>query len=100
MLNTLMATAGPGILSSFLGKNPGGALGNLLQSGQTTTVTPEQAAAVSPDEVQDLAAHVEKHEPSVIDRVSEIYSEHPTLIKSLGAAAMMIAVQHISQHHT
>jgi hypothetical protein len=97
MLNTLMTTAGPGILASFLGNNSGGALGSLLQSGQT--VTPEQAAAVPPEEVQNLAAHVEKHEPSVIDRVSEVYAEHPTLIKSLGAAALSIAVQKISQSH-
>jgi hypothetical protein len=98
MLNTLIATAGPGILASFLSNNAGGALGNILQSGQTT-VTPEQAAAVSPEEVQNLAAHVEKHNPSIIDRVSEVYSEHPTLIKTLGAAALSIAIQHISQHH-
>jgi hypothetical protein len=98
MLNTLLSSAGPGVLSSFLGGNAGSALSSLLQSGQSS-VTPDQAASVTPDEVQDLAAHVEKHNPTVIDRVSEVYSAHPTLIKSLGAAAMGIAIQRISEMH-
>jgi hypothetical protein len=98
MLNTLMATAGPGILASFLGGGSGGALSSLLKGGQTS-VTPEQAAAIPPDEVQQLAAHVEKHQPSVIDRVSEVYAAHPTLIKTLGATALSIAVKKISEAH-
>jgi hypothetical protein len=98
MLNTLMATAGPAILSSFGGSHAGGALGSLLQSGQTQ-VTPEQAAAVSPDEVQALAEHVHQHDPSIIDRVSEVYAEHPTLIKSLGVAAMAIMMKRMSESH-
>jgi hypothetical protein len=99
MLNTLMATAGPAILASFTGgSHSGGPLGSLLQSGQTQ-VTPEQAAAVSPEEVQALAEHVHKHDPSIIDRVSEVYSEHPTLIKTLGAAAMAIAMKRMSEIH-
>jgi hypothetical protein len=98
MLNTLLATAGPGVLTSFLGANAGGALGSLLRGGQTS-VTPEQASSIPPEEVQNLAAHVEKHDGSIIDKISEVYAEHPTLIKSLGVAALGIMMHKMSETH-
>jgi hypothetical protein len=98
MINTLLSTAGPGILQSFLSNNPSGAIGSLIQSGQTT-VTPEQAASIPPEEVQALAEHVHNNDPSIVDRISEVYAEHPTLIKSLGALALSIAVKKISESH-
>jgi hypothetical protein len=98
MLTTLLSTAGPGVLAQFTGNNPNSSLASLLQSGQAQ-VTPEQAAQVDPSEVQALAQHVEQHNPSIIDRVSEVYSEHPTLIKTLGAVALGIAVKKIAENH-
>ena len=91
MLNTLLASAGPGLLSSLLsgGGMPG--LSSLLGGG-VTQLTPEQAAQVPPEEVQQLAEHVEKHDPSIVDQISGFYSEHPTLIKTLGGAALAIAM--------
>ncbi len=99
MLNSLLSTAGPEVLQQFLGANAGSGLASLLSGGQTQ-VTPEQAAAIPPEEVQALAQHVHSNDPSVVDRVSEIYAEHPTLIKSLGAAAMGIAMREIAQRHS
>jgi hypothetical protein len=96
MLNTLLASAGPGVLSSFLGANASGALASLLKGG-TTAVTPDQAASVPPEEIQNLAAHVEKHDGSIIDKISQVYAEHPTLIKSLGVAALGIAMRKMGQ---
>jgi hypothetical protein len=99
MINTLLSTAGPQLLQSFLGNSAaGGVLGSLIQGGQTQ-VTPEQAANVTPDEVQALAEHVNKSNPSIVDRVSEIYARHPTLIKSLGAIALAIAMKKMSDSH-
>jgi hypothetical protein len=98
MINTLMSSAGPEILQSFMATHPGGALSSLIQGGPTV-VTPEQASSIPSDEVQALAEHVHKSDPSIIDRVSEVYAEHPTLIKSLGAMALGIAMQKISQSH-
>jgi hypothetical protein len=37
--------------------------------------------------------------PSLIDRVSAVYAQHPTLIKSLGAAALVIAMKKIADQH-
>lgn len=99
MLNTLLATAGPEVLQKFLGANPGSTLGNVVAGGQTQ-VSPEQAASVPAAEVQALAEHVHNNDPSIVSRVSEIYAEHPTLIKSLGAAALALAMREISQRHS
>lgn len=95
MLNTLLASAGPAVLSQFLGNNSGTALANLLGSGQTQ-VSAEEAASIPPEEVQQLAAHVEQHNPSIVDEVSNLYAEHPTLIKTLGAVALGIAIKKIA----
>lgn len=70
----------------------------MLQQGQTS-VTPEQAASVDPNEVQALAEHVHSENPGIIGTISNIYAEHPTAIKALGAGALAIAMKHISENH-
>ena len=91
VLNTLLASAGPGLLSSLLSGGGVPGLASILGSG-ATHLTPEQAAQVPVEEVQQLAEHVEKHDPSIVDQISGFYSEHPTLIKTLGGAALAIAM--------
>lgn len=96
VLNGLMATLGPAVIAKFAGSAPNSPLAALLQSG---SVTPAQAASVSPGEVQALTAHAENQDPSIIERVSAIYAQHPVLIKSLGAAALTIAMKKIAEQH-
>jgi hypothetical protein len=96
LLNTLISAAGPAIAAQLLSRGGSSGLAGLLGGGQTQ-VTPEQAAQVSPEAVEQLAAHAEQKDPSVIDQVSNFYSEHPTLIKTLGAAALTIALAKIAE---
>lgn len=63
-------------------------------------ITPEAAAQVPPEVVQQAAAQVEKHDPSIVDRVSQIYAQHPMLIKTLGVAAMGMALSHLAGRRT
>ena len=95
ILNTLIGALGPTILAQLL-SGGGGGLADLLRGGQRE-VTPEQAAQVSPDTVAKIAEEAEQKDPSIIDRVSDFYSEHPTLIKTLGSAALTIALARIAQ---
>jgi hypothetical protein len=111
ILNTLLRAAGPAILSQVLsrggntggaGSGGGGGLGgiiDLLRGGQQE-VTPEQAAQIPPEAVAQIAQQAEQKDPSIIDRVSDFYAEHPTLIKTLGAAALTIALAKIAQRQT
>lgn len=104
ILNTLISAAGPMILSQVLSRransSSGGGLSSLiglLSGGQQTEVTAEQAEQIPADAVQEIAALAEKKDPSIIDRVSDFYAEHPTLVKTLGAAALTIALSQIAQ---
>ena len=104
ILNTLLRTAGPMILSQVLSRqaSSGGRGGlssliDLLRGGHETEVTPEQADQIPAGAVEEVAAQAEKKDPSVIDQVSKFYAEHPTLVKTLGAAALTIALTKIAQ---
>jgi hypothetical protein len=95
ILNTLIGALGPTLLAQVL-SGGGGGLADLLRGGQRE-VTPEQAAQVSPETVAQIAEQAEQKDPSIIDRVSDFYAEHPALVKSLGAAALTIALARIAQ---
>jgi len=91
LLNQLLGAAGP----SLLGSAVSGPLANLLKGG--STVTPEQAAQVSPEAVRNLAEHAQKANPSVIDQVSGFYSQHPRIVQALGAGAMAMIMSHMNK---
>jgi hypothetical protein len=97
ILNNLMTAVGPAMLSQFAGSVPNSPLAAMLRSG---SVTPAETANVSPADVQALTDHLQKQDPSIVERMSEIYAEHPTLIKTLGAAALTIAMKKIAEQHT
>ena len=95
LLNQLTSALGPGGLSSVLAGAGGlGALGGLLQGGGP--VTPAQASQVTPDQVQVLAQHAEKKNPSIVDVASGFYAQHPTLVKAIGAGALALLMSKIS----
>ena len=66
----------PAMIAKFAGSAPNSPLAALLQSG---SVTPAQAATVNPADVEALTNHAQSQDPSIIDRVSAIYAQHPTL---------------------
>ena len=94
VLNELLAAAGPA-LPSILGSAGLGALASHMATsgGQ---ITPEAAEQVSPEAVQHVAAHLEQQSPSIVDRLGAVYSEHPTLIKTLGSAALAVTMAKIA----
>jgi hypothetical protein len=91
ILNHLIAAAGPAAMSGGLLASLQGAM-----SGSQATVTPEQAQQIQPDTVRQLAEHAQKSDPSVVDRASEFYAQHPTIVKGLGTAALALIIRHIS----
>ncbi|MBV9009547.1 MAG: hypothetical protein JO354_10345 [Verrucomicrobia bacterium] len=94
LLNTLLSSgAGAGMLSQ-LASTAGISLPTGGGNGQ---VTPEQAAQISPEAVQQAAEHAQKHDPSIVDQVSQLYAQHPMLIQTLGTMAMTMAMSHLAQ---
>lgn len=97
LLNTLMSSgAGAGMLAQ-IAQSAGL---SLPSGGSAPQITPEAAARVTPEMVQQAAAQAEKHDPSIIDRVSQLYAQHPTLINMLGTAAMSMAMSHLASRRS
>jgi hypothetical protein len=107
LLNTILKYAGPAILGRIMsgggggGASAGGGGGlsdliNMFRGGGQQQVTPEQAEQISPEAVQQVADEAQKHDPSIVDKISDFYAQHPTLVKSLGAAALTIALSKIA----
>ncbi|MEP6540178.1 MAG: hypothetical protein ABJF23_32925 [Bryobacteraceae bacterium] len=93
VLNALLSAAGPNLPSILASAGLGG-LASKFASGET--VTPEAAEQISPEVIQQVAQHVEQHDPSIVDRLSSIYAEHPTLIKTLGSAVLAVTLAKIA----
>ena len=93
ILNQLLGSVGPAALS-------GGLLGGIskyLGSGPSSeTITPQQAQQISPEEVQELAKNAKQQDPSIVDRASTFYAQHPTLVQALGAGALAMIMSHMS----
>jgi hypothetical protein len=88
MLNTLISSVTPERRAELASLIPG--LGGAL-------TTPAAAQKVSPESVQQLAEQVEQHNPGIVEKMSQFYAAHPGLVKTLGSAAMMIALRKISE---
>ena len=94
VLNTLLEGAGPA-LASILGSAGLGSLAADASRGEG--VTPEAAQQVPPQVVQQMAEHAEQHDPTIVDRLGSIYSQHPGLIKTLGGAALAVTLAKLAQ---
>jgi hypothetical protein len=105
MLNHLLSGMGPTVLTSLLGGATGSGLASLLgqavsQNGSAPApITPEQASAVTPDQVAQIASHAEQHNPDIIEHMSSFYAEHPSLVKTLGGAALTVALAKMADVH-
>jgi hypothetical protein len=90
VLNQLLRSVGPSVLAAL----GGGILGRMTAPTNTgiPQVTPEQASQLTPEQVQEIASRAEQHDPTVLDKLGGFYAEHPQLVKTLGSAALAIAL--------
>ncbi len=54
--------------------------------------------AVAPAAVQSALEQARATNPSIIDKVSGFYAQHPGLVKTLGGAALTIALAKMAEH--
>jgi hypothetical protein len=90
MLTTLLSSLSPGQQAQLSSLAPG--LGGALAGGTA-------AGTLTPAAIQSLAQHVEQHDAGIVDKMSALYAAHPTLVKTLGSAAMVIAMRKIAERH-
>ena len=91
MLNTLVSSASPQLREQLSALIPG--------LGVASSLTAAQASTVSPAAIQSVTQHVEQHDASIVEKMSAVYAAHPTLVQTLGSAAMMLAMRTIAQRH-
>jgi hypothetical protein len=92
MVNQLLSSLSPGALASLTSSGVLGALIGRGGSGQGGEITPQDAAQLTPEQVQQIASHAEQHSPGIIDSMSSFYAQHSGLVKTLGGAALTIAL--------
>ncbi|MED5621851.1 hypothetical protein [Ideonella sp. BN130291] len=96
VLNQLIRTVGPAVLSNLAG----GVLGRLGQGAGGSAppnITPEDAARITPEQVHEIAQEAEKKDPGVMDKIGSVYAQHPEVVKVLGGAALAVALGHMAQ---
>jgi hypothetical protein len=99
VLNTLVATLGPALVSQLLAKHGANRAAQELQGGNTR-ISPEVAEHIPSNSIEALAAEAEKKDPSVVDRIGKFYAEQPALIKTLGGLALTVAMAKVAQRQT
>jgi len=106
ILNMLLTTVGPLVVQQILARRQrgtaasgqGGVLGQILRGGSgAPQVTPEAADQLDPQDIEDIAKEAEKKDPSVIDKISQVYAQQPQLVKMLGGAALAIVLGRMAQ---
>jgi hypothetical protein len=93
LVNHLLSSVSPGILAQVMS---GAGLAGLVGAG-TPHLTPEQAQQIPPEAVQQLATHAQNANPSVVETVSNFYAQHTTLVKTLGGAALTVALAKVAE---
>ena len=53
---------------------------------------------MSTQQVEEAVTKAQQHSPAILGGLSDFYAQHPTLVKTLGSAALAIALGKISQH--
>jgi hypothetical protein len=76
----------------------GTGLGKLLGGSDGSQLSSTQIAQITPLQVQQLAEHAESQDPSIVDKMSGFYAQHPDLVKTIGGAALTIALAKIANH--
>ncbi len=94
LLNQLLANVSPAMLTALAGS-----IGNLLGQNGQPQVTAEQAEQITPQQAEEIAATAEQHNPGIVDRIGDFYSQHPQLVQALGGAALAIVLGKIAQSH-
>lgn len=68
-----------------MGQGPRG-----VSSGGSLTAT------LSPEAMQAMAQRSGAKDPSIVHKAANFFSEHPTLVKSIGVGALALLMRHIS----
>ena len=93
MLNQILASLGPVAATALAG----GVLGRTMAPG-ATQITPAQASQLTPQQVNDVVEHAHQTQPGIADELANFYAQHTGLVKTIGGAALLIAMAKMKSH--
>ena len=88
LLNEILGSLG-GAAGAGLG---GGILGNMLRRGANQRVSPDEAQGIPANDIEQATREAARQNPSIVQRVSRFYAQHPQLVQTLGQAAIAVAM--------
>jgi hypothetical protein len=101
MLNQILASLSPQALNNLLNRDGPlrSALGNVKAPDAYTpiSVAASDVVSIAPAQVEQITNHAEQNNPGVVDQLSAFYAQHASLVKTLGGAALAIALAKMSQ---
>ncbi len=97
MIAHLFSQASPdqraGIAGRLLNIAPESVTGGLAAMfGKNREVKPEDTANLSPDMIRNIADEAAKKDPGIIDRISDLLADHPSLLKNLDIGSLATAL--------
>lgn len=95
LLNAIPADQRAAVAATLgVGNAVSGTVGSVAPS-----VTSQQAQQVAPSDVAQAAQQAAANTPSIVAQMGSFYAQHPTLVKTLGSLAMMVAMRKIARHY-
>jgi hypothetical protein len=61
-----------------------------------TAITPDEARNVAPQDVEELA-QAARTNPSLLQRATQFYAQHPQVVQMLGQAVLGVALNSMAQ---
>jgi hypothetical protein len=99
MLNQIVAALGPAAASALAG----GLLGKMMSGAGAQgggQISAAQASQLSPQQVNDIVADAHQKDPGIADALGDFYAQHSGLIKTLGGAALVVAMAKMKERMT
>ena len=73
-----------------------GAINRFREALGRAPITPDEARETPPHEVETLAAQARASSPNIMQRMAQFYADHPQLVRTLGQAALGIAMNRMA----
>ena len=80
------------MIGQLFGRSDPGQRAGFLNQILGRSVSPEEASQVPVGEVENATAQAAAANPTIMERASRFYADHPALVQTLGQAAITIAM--------
>ena len=95
MLNAIIKSLGPAATAALAG----GVL-NTIMDARDKQVSPEQAAQLTPQQVEEVVNQAQASNPGVVDQLADFYANNKGLVNTIGGIAASVMLMKLKDHLT